>query len=62
MQRGEQQPDRDADRLLRVVVLFPAIAVQAVDLREDDDDVRRVLDVGLAPVGADGIERAQPLS
>ena len=61
LQRSEQEPDRDPDRLAHVVVLDLAAVFPAPGLLEDDDHVRRVGDVRLDPVGADRPDRLLPL-
>ena len=65
MQRGEEHPHRDPDRLLHVVALVPA--PRAVGPRfvlpvdgEDHDEQGRGLEEGLAPVGAERGEVGQP--
>src|SRR5258708_36527376 len=62
MERREQKSDRDPHRLADVVMLhlLPVLG-QAVGLFEDDNEVRRILDVRLMPVGAELAERREPL-
>ena len=62
MERGEQEADGDPDRLVHVVVLaFAPVRAIAPRLLEDDDQVGRVGDVRLDPVGADRLDRLQIL-
>ena len=60
LERGEEEADRDPDRLAHVVVLELLPVLGPPRLLEDDDHVGRVGDVRLHPVGADRPDRLLP--
>jgi len=63
VQRRQQEPDRDADRLAHVVVLaLLTVLVQSPRLLEDGDQARRLGQMWLRRVGADRLDRTEVLS
>src|SRR3954452_11102141 len=61
LESGEQEADRDPDRLAHVVVLdLRSVRAGLPRLLEDDDHVGRVGDVRLDPVGADRADSLFP--